>query len=97
MLKHMAEQDTSTHTPHRAIRVPDGRWAIFAALAGVRDRARVVNEFIRWYIWEPGAELPERPDRRLAEEISRRVLDDLVIKHADGTASAVQVKRNRAS
>lgn len=73
----MAELDRSTHTPHRAIRVPDGRWAIFAALAGIRDRARVVNEFIAWYIWEPGAELPERPSPATAAAVTRRVYGEI--------------------
>lgn len=57
----MATQDASTHTPHRPIRVPQGRWDTFGALVGMRERARVVNEFIAWFNREPGAKLPQRP------------------------------------
>lgn len=60
-LCHMAEQDTTTHTPHRPIRVPKDRWDAFGLLVGVRSRAKVVNEFIAWYVREPGARLPQRP------------------------------------
>ena len=27
------------------------------------DRAKVVNQFIRWYLHRPGARIPKRPDR----------------------------------
>lgn len=57
----MAEQDTGKHTPHRPMRVPQGRWDAFGALVGVRQRTRIVNEFIAWYVGEPGAKLPKRP------------------------------------
>lgn len=57
----MADQDTETHTPHRPIRVGQTRWDRFGALAGVRSRAKVVNEFIAWYVGEPGAKLPRPP------------------------------------
>lgn len=57
----MAEQDTDTHTPHRPMRVPQGRWDAFGALVGIRNRTRVVNEFIAWYVGEPDAKMPRRP------------------------------------
>ena len=41
--------------------VPQGRWDAFGALVGIRDRARIVNEFIAWFVGEPGAKLPKRP------------------------------------
>lgn len=50
-----------THTPHRMIRIGDDRWRAFGLLVGVRNRSRVVNEFIAWYVGEPGAKLPRRP------------------------------------
>lgn len=50
-----------THTPHRMVRVPDPRWTAFGALAGLRERSRVINEFIAWYVGEPGAKMPKRP------------------------------------
>lgn len=57
----MAEQDTEKHTPHRPIRVAQDRWDAFGALVGPRSRAKIVNEFIAWYIGEPGAKQPKRP------------------------------------
>ncbi|HYS37815.1 MAG TPA: hypothetical protein VEO01_19530 [Pseudonocardiaceae bacterium] len=51
-------------TQHRSVRIPDDRWAA-AALAAARagmDRAKVVNELLAWYVREPGAKLPKRPD-----------------------------------
>jgi len=39
-----------------------GLWERFgaAAAAAGSDRSTVVRELIRWYLREPGAELPER-------------------------------------
>lgn len=50
-----------THTPHRMIRIPDLRWNRFGALVGLRDRSRVINEFVAWYNGEPGAKCPKPP------------------------------------
>ena len=50
-----------THTPHRMVRIADGRWDRFGLLAGVRERSRVINEFVAWYVGEEGAKLPKRP------------------------------------
>lgn len=50
-----------THTPHRMVRIGDERWNRFGLLAGVRERSRVINEFVAWYVGEPGAKLPRRP------------------------------------
>lgn len=52
-----------THTTARAIRIEDELWLPFGRLVGVRDRARVIREFIRWYIRESD-ELPQRPELR---------------------------------
>lgn len=50
----------ASHTPHRPIRVDDDLWTKFGRLVG-RDRSDVVRQFIRWYVREPGAKLPQRP------------------------------------
>jgi hypothetical protein len=50
-----------THTPHRMVRISDDRWSKFGALVGLRERSRVINEFVAWYVGEPGAKLPKRP------------------------------------
>lgn len=57
----MVSRTRDTHTTNRVIRVPDDQWEAFGDLAGVRDRARVLREFIAWYVREPGAKRPERP------------------------------------
>lgn len=50
-------------TQHRSVRVADEDWAdlLAAAAAAGADRAKVINQFIRWYLRRPGAELPGRP------------------------------------
>lgn len=53
--------EPETYTKHRPIRVPSSRWDAFGALVGARARAKVINEFIAWYVGEPGAKLPKRP------------------------------------
>lgn len=50
-----------THTPHRMIRIPDMRWSRFGLLVGFRERSRVINEFVAWYIGEEGSKLPRPP------------------------------------
>lgn len=77
-LRTMPVQDRSTHTPNRAIRVPDGRWSVFGAIAGVRDRARIINDFIAWYSGEEGAELP--------------VPVDMAVRLKDGRVLLVEAK-----
>ncbi|MEU1663618.1 hypothetical protein ABZ547_08380 [Streptomyces sparsogenes] len=51
-------------TPARQIRIGD-TWYDFdaAAKAMGTERAAVIRELIDWYIREPGAKLPHRPDR----------------------------------
>lgn len=52
-------------TPTRPIRVDLGMWASFgiATKAMGEDRSSALRAFMAWYMSEPGAELPERPDR----------------------------------
>lgn len=55
-------------TPPRQIRIGD-TWYDFdaAAKAMGTERAAVIRELIDWYIREPGAKLPARPDRAVIE------------------------------
>lgn len=55
-------------TPARQIRIGD-TWYDFDAGAKAMDteRAAVIRELIDWYIREPGAKLPPRPDRAVIE------------------------------
>jgi hypothetical protein len=55
-------------TPPRQIRIGD-TWYDFdaAAKAMGTERAAVIRQLIDWYIREPGAELPGRPDRAVVE------------------------------
>lgn len=51
----------------RQFRAPEVEWEPFEAAtkavhpAGRSPRARVLREFMRWYMRRPGAKLPERP------------------------------------
>lgn len=47
-------------TPKQTIRVDPGLWVRFGAAVG--DRAAALRAFMRWYLREPGAKLPKRPD-----------------------------------
>lgn len=55
-------------TPARQIRIGES-WYDFdaAAKAMGTERAAVIRELIDWYIREPGAKLPARPDRDVVE------------------------------
>ncbi|MCZ7413117.1 hypothetical protein [Streptomyces sp. WMMC897] len=57
----MASRAKDTHTTNRVFRVPDQDWEDFGRLAGERERARVLREFIAWYVRRPKATLPKRP------------------------------------
>lgn len=52
-------------TQHRSVRVDDEDWAAADAAAKRMgtDRAKIINQFIRWYLRRPGAKLPDRPER----------------------------------
>lgn len=51
-------------TPPRQIRIGD-EWYDFdkAAKSLGTERAAVIRDFIAWYLRQPGAKLPARPDR----------------------------------
>ncbi len=63
----MADDTEGAYDKPRQIRVPDDEWVPFEAAtkavhpAGRSPRARVVREFMRWYMRRPGAKLPVRP------------------------------------
>ncbi|MGW2594779.1 hypothetical protein ACWCXC_31560 [Streptomyces sp. NPDC001515] len=59
-------------TPARQIRIGD-TWYDFdaAAKAMGTERAAVIRELIDWYIREPGAKLPTRPERDVIESARR--------------------------
>jgi hypothetical protein len=49
----------------RTIRLEDDLWSRLgpAALSNGHDRSGVIRQFVRWYLSEPGAHLPQRPER----------------------------------
>lgn len=51
-------------TQHRSVRVDDELWtkADQVATAAGTDRGTVIKAFLRWYVREPGATLPKRPE-----------------------------------
>lgn len=51
-------------TQHRSVRISNELWAKAddVARSASTDRAAVINAFLRWYVKEPGAKLPTRPD-----------------------------------
>jgi len=48
-------------TPTRPIRIDLDLWEEFGKVAEP-DRSAVLRDFVRWYIREPGAKMPRRPD-----------------------------------
>lgn len=54
----------SRGTPTRPIRVDPDLWERFgvATTADGTDRSTVLRDFMRWYVREPGAKVPKRPD-----------------------------------
>jgi hypothetical protein len=51
-------------TKHRSIRIEDELWAALGQAAqtvGV-DRSTLIRQLVRWYVRDPGAKLPQRPD-----------------------------------
>lgn len=64
----MGDETESTYDQPRQFRTPDGEWIPFEKAAkavhpkGRSPRAKVLREFMRWYMRRPGAKLPARPD-----------------------------------
>lgn len=60
-------ESTMAATKARPIVMTEDLWKDFArAVAEVdpeTNRSAVVRSFVRWYVGEPGAKLPERPQR----------------------------------
>ena len=58
---------TSGRIQHRSVRIDDPEWdeaeAVTASMG--TDRAKIINQFLRWYLHRPGAKLPKRPDKPL--------------------------------
>jgi hypothetical protein len=52
-----------THTTNRVVRLGD-EWNELGEVAGMRKRAEIIRQFVRWYLRYPGARLPERPPRQ---------------------------------
>ena len=50
-------------TQHRSVRISDEDWRDLesAADAAGLDRAKVINQLLRWYLRRPRVKLPERP------------------------------------
>lgn len=48
-------------TPLQNIRVDRDLWETFRRTAEP-NRSAVLREYIRWYVREPGAKMPRRPD-----------------------------------
>jgi hypothetical protein len=55
----------STGKPRRFI-APDDLWKRFEEAVQradpEADRSKVLRTFVRWYVGEPGAKMPERPE-----------------------------------
>ena len=51
-------------TPNRSVRIPDERWNAVDERAREMgtDRPAVINALLAWFLREPGAKLPKRPD-----------------------------------
>jgi hypothetical protein len=52
---------SDNHTPLRPVRVEGTLWKLFGEVVGTRKRSGIIRDFIRWYLREPGASLPDRP------------------------------------
>lgn len=60
---HVISRAKDTHTTNRVVRLGE-EWDDLGEAAGVRKRAEVIRQLVRWYLRYPGAKLPERPPRR---------------------------------
>jgi hypothetical protein len=48
-------------TARQTVRVDPDLWEKFGELTAP-DRSTVLRDFIRWYVREPGAKMPKRPE-----------------------------------
>lgn len=60
----VADDSENTSKP-RTIRLEQNLWDALgpAAMANGHDRSGLIRQFVRWYLTEPGAQLPQRPER----------------------------------
>lgn len=60
------DSETKEARVPRTIRLEQSLWTRLgpAALANGHDRSGLIRQFVRWYLSEPGAHLPQRPERR---------------------------------
>ncbi len=58
------DESKETREP-KTIRLEPTLWAKLgpAALSNGHDRSSVIRQLVRWYLSEPGAQLPQRPER----------------------------------
>lgn len=61
-------------TQHRSVRIDDPEWEDGEAAADHfdTDRAKVINQLLKWWLRRPGAKLPERPSPELMAQIVER-------------------------
>lgn len=59
----VADETEWKRTPHRSIRLEKDLWDRLdgAAKANGYDRSGLIRQFVRWYLREPNARLPQRP------------------------------------
>lgn len=58
------DEGKETREP-KTIRLEPSLWVKLgpAALSNGHDRSSVIRQLVRWYLTEPGAQLPVRPER----------------------------------
>lgn len=61
----LVADDSENISKPRTIRLEQNLWDALgpAALANGHDRSSVIRQLVRWYLTEPGAQLPQRPER----------------------------------
>lgn len=64
-LEAVADESDWNITKTRSVRIEEDLWSRLgpAALANGHDRSGLIRQFVRWYLSEPGAQLPQRPER----------------------------------
>lgn len=62
----LVADDSDNISKPRTIRLEQNLWDALgpAALANGHDRSSVIRQLVRWYLSEPGAQLPQRPERQ---------------------------------